>query len=414
MKMQYENSRALTITLRSILLGSFFLISSLFSLMGQSLGHAGHLDASFANGGILTNNPGSTTGATSIALQSTGKIILGGEANGYGALLRVNSDGTIDNTFGSAGFVRNTFGLDGPKVVGLAVQPDDKILALAIGLPSYVVVGRFNGNGSVDTSFANQGFTAPITSCAPDFAAALRLQSDGEILVGCGFRMARFTTTGQSDTAFGSGGIAPLKTAGPNVNSIAVQSDGKILVASSDIGFEGMLTRLNSDGSVDSSFAILGQAGSISPTNAMVLQGDGRPVIAGNLITSLSPAANGFGVIRFNSDGSIDATFGSHGGVATSFPNLANAMASAIVQQLNGSLVVAGTAYNQLNSSEFALVRYLSGGSLDASFGTGGRVLTSFGSSAGSVSGMVLQSDGKIVVAGDVSGSFAVARYFAQ
>jgi uncharacterized delta-60 repeat protein len=360
------------------------------------------------------NNPGSTTGATSIGLQSTGKIIVGGEANGYGTLLRVNSNGTVDTTFGGGGFVRNLFGLEGPTIVRLVVQPDDKILAIATGLPSNVAVGRFNGDGSVDSTFANQGFTSPLGPCQPDFAAALALQANGDILVGCGFKITRFTTTGQLDTTFGTGGTAPLKVAGPNVNAIAVQSDGKILVASSDIGSEGMVTRLNPDGSTDTSYGILGQAGSVSPTTAMVLQGDGRAVIAGNLITTLNTAANGFGVIRYNADGSIDVNFGSHGGVATGFPNLTNAQASTTVQQSNGNLVVAGSAFNQVNLSQFALARYTSGGALDVSFGSGGRVLTSFGNNFATITGMVLQSDGKILVAGNVSGSFTVARYFAQ
>jgi len=334
--------------------------------------------------------------------------------SGSGTLLRVTSNGTLDTTFGAAGLVKNSFGLDGSSVVGLAVQPDDKILAIAVGFPDDLAVGRFNSNGSVDTSFGNQGFTSRIGPCQTSFAAAIALQSNGDILAGCGFMITRYNSTGQFDTTFGSGGSAPLKDAGPNVNAIAVQADGRILVASSDIGFEGMVTRYNSNGSVDTSLGILGQAGSISPTNAMVLQGNGQIVIAGNLITTVSPAANGFGLIRYNTNGGIDTTFGSQGGVATGFSGPSNAVANAAVVQSNGDVIAAGSAFNSSSPSEFALARYTSGGSLDITFGMGGRVLTSFSNGGGSIAAIVLQPDGKIVVAGTISGTFGVARYLSQ
>jgi len=389
----------------------FVVVSS--ALLTAQIGRAGRLDTTFGSGGVFTTNLGATTGATSVALQSTGKIIIGGNSGSGGALARINSNGTLDTTFGSGGFVTSRFGISGASVVGLAVQSDDKILAIALGFPNDLVLGRFNSNGSVDTSFGNQGFTSTLGPCQVGFAAAIALQSNGDTLVGCGFKISRFTSTGQFDTSFGSGGTAPLKVAGPNVNAISAQSDGRILVASSDIGFEGMVSRYNADGSVDTSYGILGQSSSISPTNALVLQGNGQSVIAGNLITTLNPAANGFGLIRFNTNGGIDTTFGSQGGVATGFPGLSNAIALAAALQTNGELIAAGEAFNQQSASQFALARYLSGGGLDITFGVGGRVLTSFSSPA-SIAAMVLQSDGKIVVAGTIGTSAAVARYFAQ
>lgn len=389
-----------------------FMIASSALLVAQ-IGRAGRLDTSFGGGGVFTTNLVSNAGARTIALQSTGKIIIGGGTSSAGALLRVNSNGTLDTTFGSGGLVTNGFGIDGPVVVEVAVQSDDKILAIAAGFPDYLVLGRFNSNGSVDTAFGNQGFATRVAPCQRDFAAGLSLQSNGDILVGCGFSLARYTNTGQFDTTFGTGGIATLKDAGPNVNGIAVQADGKILIASSDIGFQGMVSRYNTDGSVDTSYAIRGQAGSVSPTNALVLQGNGQSVIGGNLVTTVSPAVNGFGLIRFNTNGGIDTTFGSQGGVATAFPGLSNATAFAVALQTNGELIAAGDAFNQQSASEFALARYLTSGALDISFGVSGRVLTSFGSPA-SIAAMVLQSDGKIVVAGTIGSSAAVARYFAQ
>jgi uncharacterized delta-60 repeat protein len=390
------------------------LITSSTVLMAQ-IGRAGRLDTGFGNGGVFLINPGTEIVVGSVALQSTGKIIVGGSANARGALVRVNTNGTLDTTFGSGGVVTNNFGIvTSVTVLGLAVQPDDKILAVATGLPQGLVIGRFNSNGSVDTSFGNQGFTTNISNCQPGFAASVALQPDGQVLESCALLLARVTTTGQFDTTFGNAGVTSLKGTSFNVNAIAVQTDGRILIASTGIGGQGIVSRYNSNGTVDASYGILGQAGSIAGTSGLALQGDGRVAVAGDLITTVSPVANGFGVIRFNPDGSVDTNFGSHGGVATGFPGLTNAPAAAILQQSNGNLVVAGSAFNQLSSSEFALARYTSSGALDLGFGTGGRVLTSFGSNAGSITAMTLQSDGKIVVVGTVGSNFAVARYLSQ
>jgi uncharacterized delta-60 repeat protein len=156
---------------------------------------------------------------------------------------------------------------------------------------------------------------------------------------------------------------------------------------------------------------ILPDAGSPAPTYAMVLQSNGHPVIAGNLLTPTN--AFTFGLIRYTVNGGIDTTFGSNGGVSTTFPGQANAIAYALAVQSNGELIAAGQAYNSLSQSQFALARYLGSGSLDPSFGTGGRVVSSFSGSS-KITGMVLQPDGKIVVVGDIGRNLAVARYLAQ
>ena len=137
--------------------------------------------------------------------------------------------------------------------------------------------------------------------------------------------------------------------------------------------------------------------------------------VVGSLPTTLSPARRGFGLIRYTNNGSIDTTFVSHGGTATSFPGNATAAALASAIQANGDLIAAGQASSQLDQSKFALARYTSGGMLDSAFGTGGRVLTSFGSNnPAAIAAIVLQPDGKIVVAGAIGSSFGVARYLAE
>jgi uncharacterized delta-60 repeat protein len=400
-------------------------VSSL-SVLGQA--QAGALDPTFANHGIFTTNFASCCGAVdAIALQSDGKILVGGQVrlnSLVGAILRLNSNGSVDSTFGDAGMVTFSLGSIGASAGGLAVQTDGKILASAVG--TFVARGdvrRFNPNGTVDTTFGTNGI-ASASGLVP--TGPLVLQSDGKVLVlgkefGSGL-MARFDSNGQLDSTFGSAGVAVLLTA---ANQLALLSDGQILVSSGQVG----VTRYNANGSVDRNFGILGAAASVASASTLTVQTNGAMLAAGQSVTGVATPTvytgnpTGFGIVRFNSNGSIDTTFGSHGGVITGFAQLNFGGIFAIALQTNGDIVAAGqegfqpSNQNQFTSS-FALARYLSNGQLDNTFGTAGRVTTRFGSSnVAFVSGIAIQTDGKIVAAGttgDAVGNFAVARYLAH
>jgi uncharacterized delta-60 repeat protein len=300
---------------------------------------------------------------------------------------------------------------------GLAIQSDAKIVAVATGIPGGEQVARFNTDGSLDTTFGTAGVAS-----LPLNGDLLTLQPDGKIIVagqGPGTSsnfLARLNTNGQLDSTFGSGGLAPLQSFGSD--AIALQADGKILVASST----GSLARYNSNGSVDKSFGILGQAASVAAPSAIAVQSDGKILAVGTDTSKVSATGNstGFGLVRFNPDGSIDTTFGTHGGAITGFPKTTATNAFAVTLQPNGDIVAAGQAgnipSNSVTEEAFALARYVGVGKLDSTFGNGGRATTSFGSNADAVIlSIVLQSDGKIVVAGTNGGtSLEVARYLGQ
>jgi uncharacterized delta-60 repeat protein len=265
-------------------------------------------------------------------------------------------------------------------------------------------------------------------------SAALVLQSDGKILMTGSNAVARFDSNGQLDTTFGTGGISVLPFFG--AAAIAEQSDGKILIASSsqlfDADTDGMIVRLNSNGTLDKTFGLFGQissaasGGAFGPTgvaavSSIVLQVDGKFIVAGALTSKLinPPGSNstGFGLVRYNSNGSIDTSFGTRGGVLTNFGSNPNATAFALAIQSNGDIVAAGQAGPSL-----ALSRYTSAGKLDTTFGSSGTVTTSLGSNASAISSLAIQSDGKIVAAGSIfslsgptsQAQGAVARYLAQ
>jgi len=402
-------------------------VSSL-SILGQA--QAGALDPTFANHGIFTTNFAGCCGAVdAIALQSDGKILVGGQVRLntlVGAILRLNSNGTVDSTFGNGGMVTFTLGSIGASAGGLAIQTDGKILASAVG--TFVARGdirRFNPNGSVDTTFGTNGI-ASTSGLVP--TGPLALLPDGKVLVvGKEFSsglLARFDSNGQLDSTFGNGGIAVLLA---SASQLALLSNGQILVSSGQVG--PSVTRYNANGSVDRAFGILGGSASVASPSTLVVQSNGAILAAGQSVTGVvTPTIftgnpTGFGAVRFNSSGSIDTTFGSHGGVITGFPQMNFGGIAAIALQTNGDIVAAGQAgfapSNQTQfTSSFALARYLSNGQLDNTFGAGGRVTTSFGNTnVAFISGMAIQADGKIVAVGttgDAFGNFAVARYLAQ
>jgi uncharacterized delta-60 repeat protein len=437
---------------------SLFALAILLCGATYASAQAGSLDPTFATSGIFTV-PAVRGNALGVAIQSNGQIVVAGsgiDADGLvDTILRLNTDGTLDTTFGSGGIVtiNNTGGF-----FAVAIQSNGEIVAAGSAsgeVPSYVQVARFETNGSLDTSFGSGGLTTataipflPITG-AGNFTenpgAALALQPNGEILVAASNPgvMGRFTTSGQLDATFGNGGIVTLanvgpalaNTASPSPTQIVVEKSGKILVAAgiptpTPVALAGTLSRYNSDGSLDTTFGALGSAASVATPTALVLQKDGKIVVAGALAV-VPPAANrvGFGLVRYNSAGMVDKTFGSGGVAVADFgTNAALSGAFALAIQSNGELVAAGAAaqgpfFSGFNSA-FGLARFTTTGALDSSFGTGGLVMTTLesGSSVYSyVAGMAIQSDGKIVAAGSTivdegfdHGAAQVARYLAQ
>jgi uncharacterized delta-60 repeat protein len=429
-----------------------------------ALAQAGQLDSTFGTGGIFTTNYSQydVTIDSAIAIQSDGKIVLGGTIpNGssqVAALLRLNTNGTLDSSFGTGGIVTSNFGItDGAAVTAVAIQPNGQILAAAVG--DFLLegsVGRFNPDGSVDTSFGNGGFAVSRSlSSGAGTLSLMALQADGKILVTGASLIGRYTSTGQLDPTFGSGGIAPLTSA--LATAIALQSDGKILVTTGvgapttlagaqflPVQQAGAISRYDTDGSLDTTFAISGQAACVSSAAAIAIQSNGKIVVAGTIPSALLTTVSGgitvinnqtgFGVVRYNSNGSVDTTFnpgggiGSGGGVITGFGNSFPAgSAFALAIQSNGDIVVAGQAGigNQyFASSSFVLARYTTTGPLDTTFGSNGVVITTLSQGPISfVSALALQSDGKIVAVGNTGtlvqrgfflNNFAVARYLAH
>jgi len=222
---------------------------------------------------------------------------------------------------------------------------------------------------------------------------------------------------GSLDTTFGAGGKVTTSFSGSaDMNALVVQPDGKLVAAGWDASQSAFgLARYNTNGSHDSTF---GTGGTVSTpigvdtygASALVLQSDGKLVAAGDAWKDTVDAD--FAVVRYNANGSLDTAFGTGGKVTTSFGSEEDD-AYALVVQPDGKLVAAGVVFNGVRW-DFALARYNTDGSLDTTFGTGGKVTTPVGSAGDYVNALVFQSDGKLVAAGNTEAStrdFVVVRY---
>jgi uncharacterized delta-60 repeat protein len=281
--------------------------------------------------------------------------------------------------------------------------------------------------GDLDATFGTGGkVTTPIGS-GLDWGQSVAVQSDGRIVVAGysrnasgndDFALVRYTSTGALDTSFnGTGKVTtPIGSSFDYGNSVALQSDGKIVVAGTS-NDDIALVRYTSTGALDTSFNGTGKVttpigSSFDYGQSVAVQSDGRIVVAG---FSYNASSNyDFALVRYTSTGALDTSFNGTGKVTTPIGSGGD-FGSSVVVQSDGKIVVAGSTFNASENTDFALVRYTSTGALDTSFNGTGKVTTPIGSSSDEGYSVAVQSDGKIVVAGySYNGSnddFALVRY---
>ncbi|HEY9401176.1 MAG TPA: Calx-beta domain-containing protein [Pyrinomonadaceae bacterium] len=436
------NKRALArrALLRAFVVALPFLLLALPLLRhpyASAAGNPGDLDPTFdTDGKVVTPFPNGLDAAEDVAVQADGKVVVAGGSGTDFAVARYNTDGTLDQTFGTGGRVNTDFPLaQGGFASALIIQPDGKIvLAGSANDPtqpfaSAFALARYNTDGSLDTSFDSDGLV--ITPFSGGSVNALTLQPDGK-LVAAGtsrsettfesvFALARYNADGSLDTSFDTDGRATVDIAGVTFEEalgVAVQADGRIVAVGLGSSVFAV-ARVNANGSPDNTFDVDGQVttdfgGSFEQANAVAIQTDGRIVVAGEIATSVA-ADDNFALARYNPDGSLDNTFDGDGKVVTDF-DLVDGARDVVIQP-DGRIVAAGRAGTIPTGTFFALARYTTTGALDTSFDTDGKVLTDVGGGRFNLGGrgVALYTDGRIVVAGgdNTSGQldFGVVRY---
>lgn len=338
----------------------------------------GSLDDSFGVQGIVTASVTASSLLNTVVVQSDGKLLAGGTAQTSTgndlALARYTSTGAPDLTFGGDGWITVTVGVSAPAD-DMLLQPDGKIVVVgwvltsnAPGAPISALVARFNPDGSPDTGFDGDGIVMMSLGGVNDQLRDVALQPDGKI-VAVGFSkpgpktdlaILRLNTDGSPDMSFDSDGRVTTQFGVDSDdvgNGLALQADGKIVVAGMTRPYPGGLpeyfvtARYLSDGSLDNTFDgdgyILAQVtpGAYNFATDVAFQRDGRIVVLGS--TGNLSLLN-FGLVRYNTDGSIDNSFGSNGMVSTDFAQSSPTQdnAQALLIQTDGKIVAAGSGSN--------------------------------------------------------------------
>jgi uncharacterized delta-60 repeat protein len=417
---------------------------------------AGDLDQTFGrHGKVTTDFNGTTDIAYAVALQPDGKIVVVGTTyanNEYSnedfAVTRYNENGTLDTSFGANGRVTTNFPNLAAVASAVAIQSDGKIVVAGGAFPLFTFLGdyaivRYNANGSLDTSFGRGGIVRTRFSAGGSYAYAVALQADGKIIAGgtvfvdfstddssnTDFAMVRYRPNGTLDPTFGNGGgvITDFDGFNDDVQALLIQTDGKIVAVGDAKNpahyYDFALARYLPGGALDTTFGAAGKvrtdfgASNLDIAYSAALQSNGKIVAAG-LATFNNGIEQDFAIARYNQNGTLDTNFSLDGRVTIDFGSYLQTAYSVLIQT-DGKIVTVGYPNTESSDSDFLLARCNRNGSLDSTFGVGGKVRTSFGDLNDGANGAVLQPDGKIIAVGfhptttRVGVDFIIARYLA-
>lgn len=404
-------------------------------------GVPGSVDTSFQGGNVMVPVGGADAYAYAMATQPDGKLIVVGMSHdnaGDFAVLRLTRDGEADGSFGTGGLVTTQVGSGSDVARAVAVDSEGRIVVAgtaddAESRVDFAVV-RYLANGDVDTSFGDQGKQRVSFSDDADTAYAIALQPDGKILVGgdanlgssgtgMDFALLRLLSDGNLDEDFGEGGQVTQDivdfSGRDSIYSLALDAEGRIVAAGGEGDFT--LARFETNGKLDASFGSQGKlkglfGSTIGAARAVRVTEDGAILVAGH-------AQHDFALAKLDERGSPVPAFGNEGKVVTpvSKDNWDEAYGLAIEEE--GNIVLGGFSYEGNSSSgNTALVRYTPEGDLDAAFGDSGIVVTEVAApnKADQGSALLIATDERvpaerIYVAGFASASysqFAVTRFW--
>lgn len=399
----------------------------------------GTLDSSFGEAGmVMTDMDGLTNTCSGMAIQNDGKIVMVGEtydpviSDPVITMLRYNSDGSLDSSFGTDGIIRQDFTEDMISAFSLVLSGDKIIIGLEIfGGSAEIVLIQYNHDGSIDTGFGVDGIVSPTISNLVQLSA-MSVQGDGKLLVSGsvqnGFQddigLIRLDTDGTLDTSFGINGIATADNGGVDDSgqALAVQGDGKIVVAgnsSNGLNRDFAVVRFSSSGLLETGFgaggfALVDFSANSDSAFGVAIQSDDKIVVTGYTDDG---AQNDMAVARLDSNGLLDESFGVEGKASYAF---ASGFGRSFNIVLQGSDILIGGSWSDHSQwdvegkSQGVVIRFSDQGALDMSFGVDGIVIF-HGIADVQINDVLIQSDNKILVAGQTSGylfdDIFLARY---
>jgi uncharacterized delta-60 repeat protein len=384
-------------------------------------------DYSFGGDGIVTAAPGPNNDGKSsdILLQPDGKILVAGKtlqptSEEDFLLLRYNTNGTPDNTFGTGGVVITAVSNAAEGIGDILLQPDGKILALGYnGMTGSTCVVRYNSDGSLDNTFGTGGIVNwDLTGVRQiQIPGDLVLQSNGKIIVGVttfgdpiynsDIALGRLNSNGTIDNTYGFGGIVlhHLSFDFDILSDMDIQAGGKVIAVGYIQNLAGnsyiFSTLLDNDGIYDAAYdggLILDTISSIQSdnVNCVLVQPDGKVLMGG---TTGESFASKYLLIRYNSNGTRDNTFGTNGVVTQTF-NAESRYLQDMLLMPNGKILVVG---KDQSGTDTHFARFNTNGTLDNSFNSGGHAEVDITLGAGITDDMraiAIQTDGKILTTG--------------
>jgi uncharacterized delta-60 repeat protein len=380
----------------------------------------GSPDLSFNSAGKTISNFGFLDVPSSVVVNSNGKIYVGGSSADISGFLhfriaRYDEGGSLDPSFnGGTGSIFPGFGDSYDNLTSIRLDSDGKIVAAGytnLSMTSNdIEVIRVNSDGTIDNNFGTSGnglVTADIAS-GEDQCNFLVIQADGKILTGGSnaiftntvtftFTCFRFNTDGSADVTFDNAGslndFVPLSNS--SYGPVFRQADGKLLAVNfvnDGTNNRPFLKRLNANGTLDSSYGQNGQQEINSAVGVMYFQPDGKLLA----LAYFPQDNNDIALLRYDLDGTLDQTFGNGGMVTSDFGG--NESASVAAFQPDGKIIISAIERDD-NGSDFLIVRYNVDGSVDNSFGDGGHFRMNI-DNEDQVQSIAVAPDGKIVFAG--------------
>lgn len=337
----------------------------------------GSLDTSFGGTGVVTTPISNKIDqGYSVVIQNDKKIVVAGIS--YApiparfAVARYLADGNLDISFNGTGIVTAPLRAS-DSLVAIALQVDGKLVVTGNSFGDFAVV-RYNSDGSLDTDFKGTGIVTTSIDSGWGYGQSVTIQPDNKIIIaGTGtwdgsdhdFTLLRYDQHGTLDHSFNNTGVVTTPMGGTFdiANSIALQTDGKIIAVGGSGDFSNSdfaIARYNSDGELDTTFNTTGILTTSITSNrdqasSVAIQSNGKIVVAGhsNPISSNPHIA----VVRYNNDGSLDTTFNGTGIVTTSIGN--HSFGESITIQQDGKIVVTGYTTDGFGNSALIAIRYI-------------------------------------------------------
>ncbi len=414
------------------------LLVILVASMAKAQQHWG-LDSCFGTDGIVITDLGQNHDyGNSVHIQEDGKIVGTGQSNNGGqssssfALIRYNSDGSLDESFGSNGFVLTPNGASEASIL----QPDQKIILSGyhgtdlLSSTAFALL-RYNANGSLDPSFGTNGKVATSFGNFIHRGTGVVVQPDGKIVQSGSLRnevtkfiLLRFETDGTPDSTFGEDGRVTIDV--PDfgaTHTLVCQTDGKLIVGGrlrNGSSMDFVMMRYDSNGTIDPTFGTNGvvftDVGGHNESEACIkLLPSGKILLTGRV--DLSGETRDFWLLRYNSDGSLDNTFATNGIARTDLGH--DDISILTIPLSSGKIIVGGWTYPDATEKNIGIVRYNENGSVDSTFGTDGIIITSASDNPDYCWWGAEQNDGKFVLFGATDGlpappfnrNFLILRY---